>query len=82
MIRITFELEEFEVVRLRELPMATCYTLDLDNPTAFLKMEGSGPTVSVGLNLYTGARHAHDPNTKVFPLVADLTLRRSKGEKK
>jgi hypothetical protein len=81
MIRITFELEEFEVVRLSELGFGVCYTIDTDNPVAFMKIEGSTPNVCVGVNLHTGAKHVHEPRAKVFPLVADLTLRRSRGGK-
>jgi hypothetical protein len=81
MIRITFELEEFEVAPVGTLKYGTCYTLDTDNPVAFMKIDGGNAVACVGVNLHTGTRHSHHINCEVFPLVADLTLRRSRGGK-
>ncbi len=86
MIRITFKLEEFEMVPVGTLKYGTCYTLDADDsaragPVAFMKIDGDNAIACVGVNLHTGVKHSHHINCKVSPLVADLTLRRSRGGK-
>ena len=82
MIRITFELEEFEVARLGDLRPGTCFTTSMDNPSAHMKTNSGSPGVCIAMNLHSGAKTPFSSSMEVFPLVADLTLRPSKGGKK